>query len=427
MGTLDIVDRLYQSFVEQTKNKSVVLIHAESKYRIPLISRIFSDDITPTFYYEMNIADIDIPSFLANFTHDLAEQVSTFGTHINQIGFSTLDIPSILHALVQDLNALSEHPYILIIDECDRATIGDDLQYFLELIIDSLPKHVKIIFSGRATPRFPWLALCAQNKAIILKDEVITPPLFYSQQSPEKAQVQVSAFGPGNVFLNNELIENWEGHLPRLLLFFVLERPHVTRSEICESFWPELTSDQAVNVFHVTKRRLHKALEILGVDILIHEENCYYINPKVNIYYDVVDFVHTLFEARKTNGLEKKAAHWQRVIEMHKRSFLQGHPDHWITRRQQEYQIGLVEALVGMAQLRYEHQRPEQALALLQQAAKQSLTEQSSHRQLMLLYGELGRRSEAVAHYQQLDDRLKSLGLVCDEETQTVYHKLMKD
>ena len=53
----------------------------------------------------------------------------------------------------------------------------------------------------------------------------------------------------------------------------------VTRADICQAFWPELPLDQAVNVFHVTKRRLHKAL---GFDVLVHEGGHYRVNPALN-------------------------------------------------------------------------------------------------------------------------------------------------
>src|SRR4029077_14782627 len=92
---------------------------------------------------------------------------------------------------------------------------------------------------------------------------------FYNNQTESNARVEIFGLGPGTVMLDSEPIDSWEGHLPRLLFFFALDRPVVTRSEICQAFWPELNTDQAVNVFHVTKRRLHKALDPLGVAVVV--------------------------------------------------------------------------------------------------------------------------------------------------------------
>jgi DNA-binding SARP family transcriptional activator len=421
-----VLSDMYAAFQHHAAEARVVLLHAASRYRTALISRLLSDSDVRVFYYAMDTDDVDVRSFLAGFTHDLAEQVPTFGAHVNQVGLhDTSNLNPLLKAFAADLDELSNEPFFLLLDEFDRADIADDLQSFLESLIEIMPRQCRILISGRGLPRLPWMSLIAQRKAVMLRDAELVANDFYENQAQGKARLEISGLGPGHVMLDGEVVESWEGHLPRLLFFFALERPFVTRSEICQSFWPDLNNDQAVNVFHVTKRRLHKALDSLGVDVLVHENGYYRVNPALSIHYDVVDFVGALVEGRSSTDAAVRMAAWQHAIDLHQRPFLQGHTEGWIARRRQEYQTGYLEALTGMAEVRYNEGRQEHALALLQRAVNEDPRRQDIHRRLMSLYADLGRRSEAAGHYQRLQDTLKEYQLSMEDETKQLYKELM--
>lgn len=419
------LERVYDTFQHFAAEARIILIHPESRYRTALVSRLISADDMPVFYYAMSADDIDLPTFISGFTHDIAEQVVSFGTATNSIQHHHYaDRHKLLNAFQQDLMALSDEPYLLLFDEFDRSRMGDDLQNFFDLLIDYLPSHVKLVISSRDLPRLPWMSLIAQRRAIMLCDESPIQSDFYRNQTYENTRVEIQGLGPGHVMVDGELVEAWEGHLPRLLLFFALERPLISRAEICASFWPELNTDQAVNVFHVTKRRLHKALDSMKLDVLIHEDGSYRVNPALNIRYDVVDFVSALVEARLAPE-ETRIAAWQRVIEKYPRPYLQGHSEGWIVRRRQEYQAGYLEAMLEMATFRINENRPESALSLLQTASKENMRRQDIHRRIMQLYAELGRRSEAAGHYQRMQESLTDQKITLEPETVKLYQELM--
>jgi DNA-binding SARP family transcriptional activator len=265
------------------------------------------------------------------------------------------------------------------------------------------------------------VSLIAQKKAVILHDEQVVESNFYDLRRDGATRLEVYALGPGYVLLNGRQIDTWEGHLPRLLFFFALDRPVVTRSEICQAFWPDLDNDQAVNVFHVTKRRLHKALDF---DVLVHEGGYYRVNPEVAIYYDVMEFVGALVQGRSPE-VQDKSAVWQQAIDLYRGPFLQGHSDKWIVERRADYQQGYLEALSEMARIRLEEGRQENALGLLLRAVGENDRYEPIHRQIMQLYASLGRRSEAAAHYQKLAEQLKLDGREPESETRALYASIM--
>lgn len=424
MDTNRLVKQIYTSFLDRVRDASLVLLDPASRYRSLLVAQLMGDPESQVFFYAMGPDDVNVRSFLAGITHDLASQHATFGRHLNQIHFEsdeTLSSEVLLQAFVADLGELSDRPFWLVLDEYDRTDAADDIQAFVEQVALRAPRHCTMLISSRTLPRLPWIALIAQRKAVMLRDDQVVSQDFYGLPKAGQVHLDVTAFGPGFVQINGTPVDTWEGHLPRLLFFLALDRPVVTRAEICAAFWPDLQNDQAVNVFHVTKRRLHKALDF---DVLVHDDGYYHLNPNVGVTYDLNAFVSALVRGRARETSDKAAA-WQEAIDLYRGPFLQGHTDQWIVRRRAEYQIGYLEALSEMARIRLEEGRHDQALALLQRAIGENDRYEPVHRQIMQLYAALGRRSEVAAHFQRLVDQLKADGVQPEPETRALYTQIM--
>ncbi len=417
-----LVDQAFEVFQEQSPSARVILLHPRSRYRSVLVARLINMPNFRVLYYAMGQDDINLSSFLSGITHDLANQHPTFGRHINILPPEAYEnLGTVADAFARDLQEISVEPFYLILDEYDRSDSADDIQCFIEKLISRLPDNCRLVINSRTLPRLPWVSLIAQKHAVLLEDSQVIRQNFYQAETVGQNKLEVYALGPGYVLMNGQAINTWEGHLPRLLFFFALDRPIITRSEICQAFWPELDNDQAVNVFHVTKRRLHKALDM---DVLVHDGGYYRINPELDIHYDVIDFVEALMEGRSEISANRAAA-WQRAIELYRGPFLQGHTDAWIISRRHDFQAGYMEALTEMAYIRLAEDRPEQALGLFQRALVEDPLREPIHREIMQLYARLGRRSEAAAHYLRLVEDLKKEGRAPSPETQSVYKDIM--
>lgn len=428
MTLRQLVDKSYQTFIEQVRDARIVLLHPQSRYRSMLIAKLINEPDLDAFYYALGPDDINLQGFITSITQCLASQQPTFGRHINILPQAVYTHPEehfdeVLAAFVEDLAEITNGDFLLILDEYDRSDRSDAVQKFVERLSSNLPENCRMVLNSRTLPRLPWVAMIAQKRAIMLEDEAIIKEDFYgdSHKNDEDA-LEIFALGPGIVLSHSEVISNWEGHLPRLLFFFALDRPIVTRSEICQAFWPDLASDQAVNVFHVTKRRLHKAL---GTDVLIHTSGYYRVNPDLPIYYDVTEFVSALIHARNETDIETRMHHWERVGDLYRGEFLQGHHDSWILERRAEYLVGYLEALTNMSRVWKERGRYEQALSLLQKAVTADFDREDLHRDIMHLYNLQGRRSEAAGHYQKFANYMNQVGRPLAEETQKLYSEIM--
>jgi two-component SAPR family response regulator len=419
MNLYAAIENIYETFISYLENSRCILLHPNSRYRSALVAHLINSPNHKVFYYALGPDDISVSSLIAGMTHDVANQNPMFGRHINMLEpDESENLDKLLVTFTRDLSELSSEPFVLILDEYDRGDVADDIQWFVEKLVANLPDHCRVVINSRTLPRLPWVAMISEGRAIMLDDDRLIRDNFYDIQGHGKHALEVYALGPGFVLYNDKPVDTWEGHLPRLLFFFALDRPVITRSEICQAFWPELDIDQAVNVFHVTKRRLHKALEL---DVLVHADGSYRINPELDIDYDVMRYASRLLEGRDSDNQNKIPA-WQKAIDLYRGPFLQGHGDPWILDRRADFQAGYLQALGEMAQYRLSEGRPEMALALYQRAIAENAKREDIHREIMRLYTSLGRRSEAAAHYQKLASELKDR---LAPETRAVYDEIM--
>ncbi len=423
----ELINKSYETFWTQLDDARVILLHPRSRYRSVLVAQLINDPQLPTFYYAMGPDDINVQAFIGGITHDLANQHPTFGRHVNMLPDSVYDnftqnIEEIMSAFARDLSEISANDrFLFILDEYDRSDTADDVQYFMEKLPEYMPSNCRLVINSRTLPRLPWIALIVQGLAVLLEDDHIIREGFYDIANSAQSMLEVYTLGPGFVRLNNHTIDAWEGHLPRLLLFFALDRPVVTRSDICRAFWPELSAEQAVNVFHVTKRRLHKAL---NQDVLLHQDGFYRLNHEIPVYYDVLEFAQALVRGRDENTVDRAAA-WQSAIDLYRGPFLQNHDEQWIQERRIHYRVGYIEALSQLADIWEKRDRPEQALTLYQKAVNEDALNETMHRAILRLYATLGRRSEAAAHYQALVGEFQRERTPVSSETQALYKTIM--
>lgn len=422
-----LIEKSYNAVTDEIMRHGVVLLHPDSQYRSVLLAKLLDDERFNTFYYSVSIGDTDLKPFIDNLIGVLSTQYAPFGRHLKMLPpalFDDLDqnMHTIVSTFVRELKELNSEHYVLILDEFDRSDSVDSLQTFMEYVAHQLPVNCHLVINARTSPRLPWLALIAENKAaIVLNDQIILED-FYEMKNPGAGtHLKIYGFGQGQIHNSDGKVADWEGHLPRLLLFFSMDKPAATRSEICKAFWPNLGINQGVNVFHVTKRRLHKAI---GVDILAHHDNAYTTSRDLDIYYDVLHFVELLVAGRRATG-EARFEFYQKAAKLYTGAFLFGHDEPWIVRRRESFRTAYLETLDVMASWWVDQNQKERALQIYMEAIEEDYHREDLHRHLMVLYSDLGRKSEAVAHYNKLADAYSHEKRELAVETQNVYNEIM--
>jgi predicted ATPase len=119
---------------------------------------------------------------------------------------------------------------------------------------------------GRATPLDRIVALVMSGPGCE-QVESTHPPAVAAASPPPASALRILALGPLRVLRDEETlgVERWGSAKARELLLFLACNPAGrTREQIGVALWPEASSAQLRNVFHVTLHRLRKALDRSG-------------------------------------------------------------------------------------------------------------------------------------------------------------------
>lgn len=321
------------------------------------------------------------------------------------------DIEKASDVLAKALNQISS--CVLLIDGFD----GEhrvELQPLVELLANKLKSGRRLVLSGRELPIDLIESQSANGKVVLLPVDHRRMLVDYGHPEPGKIFLEVRAFGQGQVWVNGRLVDRWEGHLPRSLFFFFVDRAMTTRDDIFHTFWPNLSTREATNVFHVTKR---KVSEILGLNLTIYGAGFYRIANEIDLYYDVVNFQEAVQSAAVADDAEAQES-YQVAIDLYREDFLSGMKGDWIARRRQEMSATYTEALVGLARIYERQAEQEKALGLYLRASAAAPLREDLIRGIMRMYHQIGSGHRALEAYDRLVDGLKkSLNVTPDPLT----------
>jgi DNA-binding SARP family transcriptional activator len=236
------------------------------------------------------------------------------------------------------------------------------------------------------------------------------------------APLRVLALGPLQVIVNDVVIESsaWGSARPRELLMYLLLHPDGrTKEQVGLDFWPDASTEQLRNNFHVTLHRLRKALG--ATDWVVLAGDRYRVAPDVLREFDVTDFERETTAARK--ALKRKedgaAQALERALARYRGDLLDGEPaGDWHVTHRERLQRLYVDALMELGdRLALEERYAKAADAYRRVLARDDLHEEAV-RALMTCHAKVGERAQALRLYQRFAERLaKELEAEPDEET----------
>lgn len=286
----------------------------------------------------------------------------------------------------------------LVLDECDRAHPAH-FETFLNEVVDQIDGHVMIV--SRCVPEYIYSSPKLRSQSCFIPTEPRVMLTDYAAPRPdEKATlVEVRALGSGHVMVNGRAIVDWDGTLPRALFFYLIDRGMTTRSQIFETFWPNLSQKEATNVFHVTKRKIS---EVLGIDLTVYWSGFYRISPAIQLDYDVShfsDMIQRSDAAVSSHAIELLSA----CLMLYRNDFLTTMDMVWTLARRHELRQSYGETAAALARLAEEAGHREEALGLYIRALATHPQREDLARHIMRLYAESGKYAEAEATYKRLE------------------------
>jgi DNA-binding SARP family transcriptional activator len=290
------------------------------------------------------------------------------------------------------------------LDECDRA-LNAEFDLFLNELLNQLGSEGCVLLISRTVPGVIRNDDALRHKTrFIPSDKALMLPDYASQEPGKAALLEVRALGAGHVFLNGRVVDNWDGTLPRALFFYLVDRGMTTRGEIFETFWPNLSTREATNVFHVTKRKIS---EVLGIDLTVYWSGFYHISQQIDLIYDSALFAEKIQDSAVADTSEA-AYLLASALELYRGDFLTSLDMPWVHRRRQELVQTYGEALIGLAKVKENAGEPRVALGYYLRAAVTNPQREDLARSIMTLYRGLHMPDDALRTYERLEDELMS-------------------
>jgi DNA-binding SARP family transcriptional activator len=294
----------------------------------------------------------------------------------------------------------------LVLDECDRASVSAFDSFLPGLV--SRVDNGRVVVLSRAVPQCVVKDDGLRNHTRFLPVDEHLMLSDYAQPGATSTLLEVRALGSGRILLNGLSVDNWDGVLPRSLFFYLVDRGMTTRSEIFGTFWPTLSTREATNVFHVTKRKIS---EVLGMDLTVYWSGFYRISPEIRLSYDAALFSEMIQDSAVA-PLEDAKRLLERAISMYRCDFLMSVEMDWVRKRRRELLESYGEALISLAKMVEKSENPARALGLYLRAALTNPQREDLARSIMLLYQELDSPEDAIATYERLEAELeRSLGV----------------
>jgi DNA-binding SARP family transcriptional activator len=266
----------------------------------------------------------------------------------------------------------------------------------------------------------------AEYQVPILGDgSLVTPPV----APPAADTLRVLALGPLQVFVGGEAIDTtvWGSARPRELLVYLLMHPDGrTKEQVGLAFWPEASSAQLRNSFHVTLHRLRKALR--NPDWIALSNDRYRVDPEILAEFDVAEFEREVVSARRALKRREDGAALalERAVARFRGDFMDGEPaGDWSLEHRDRLQRLFTDALMELGdQHAAENRIAKAADAYRRVLARDDLNEDAT-RALMRCYARVGDRSQALRLYQRFSERLrKELDAEPEEETRELHEEI---
>jgi predicted ATPase/DNA-binding SARP family transcriptional activator len=223
--------------------------------------------------------------------------------------------------------------------------------------------------------------------------------------------LRILALGPLQVFVGGRPIEPtaWGSARPRELLVYLLMHPDGrTKEQAGLAFWPEASTAQLRNNFHVTLHRLRKALG--NGDWVQLSGDRYCIDPAVLEELDVAEFEREVAAARRALRRQQDgaAAQLEQALARYRGDFLDGEPvGDWHVEHRDRLQRLYVESLTELGAAYAREERHAKAAEAYRRVLARDELHEEALRALMKALAETGERSQALRVYQRFADRMR--------------------
>lgn len=236
----------------------------------------------------------------------------------------------------------------------------------------------------------------------------------------------IRSFGRAEVAVNGRMIamSDWKTKSVRdLFFYFLFKQDALTKEQIGEDLWPEMTDPQALKSRF--KDEIYRLRRAVGKNAIVFDEVYYSFNRMLDYEYDVEVFKSYLTRARKARDVNKRIECFQKAVDIVQGPYLNEVNATWAMDERHRLGQMYVSALEELARLYLDANQLERCLSICQLALIQDPYNEIIYQVEMRAYAALGDRASIVRQYQACKTALaQGLGLLPSHETENIYREL---
>ena len=244
-----------------------------------------------------------------------------------------------------------------------------------------------------------------------------------SAEQDEDHQLDLHAMGETRISAGGRRIIDLEP-LPRQVLFYIAGKGPVSRDILLEDIWPGMTIDSALSSLYNATHSLRTAIM---EDLIFIEGNRYQVNPEISVKYDVSEFEQAAEIAEAmAPGDPRRLFALGEALNANGGSFLPEFTADWVLMRRSELERRYLYTLNEHASEALALGKEKSALESLSKAISLDPLRDDLNMRYLELLSQMGRRSEAVSHYQAYCRLLvEELGLDPPQEARNLYERII--
>ena len=200
----------------------------------------------------------------------------------------------------------------------------------------------------------------------------------------------------------------------------------VTKEKVGLAMWPESSSSQLRNNFHVTLHRLRKTIG--HAEWVVADGEHYSIDPAVVRRFDAALFETSVIAARRALKRQEQGAvvALEQALALYRADFLDGEPaGDWCFDVRDRLQQLCIEGLMALGAAQVAEERFGRAVETYRVVLSRDELHEEALRALMLAQAAAGDRTPALRAYQRFAERLKrELEVEPSKETRAVFERL---
>ncbi len=256
-----------------------------------------------------------------------------------------------------------------------------------------------------------------------------------SAYNESKHDISCWFFGSFSVSVYGKALKTINGRKVVTLLAYLLYHHNkpVHREILMSTFWPNSCPSSARNSLNSGIYSIRKAFQpLLGdQDLLIYQNECYVINPNLQVVNDVEQFTKFWNKGREldlTRGLENAVDAYSKAVEWYAGDFLEEIPyDNWCESIRDNLRESYLSALNRLSLFFFEKGVYPLTINICKRILDIDPFLEEIHQRLMICYDRTGARNKAIRQYYQCQAILKEeLKIEPGDQTRAYLEAIMR-